>query len=276
MATCALADASVTLDLDDNGVPGTGLHSYTLTATGTGITSLSRFNITGDVHQVFGAGGEQSEWLGVGGGASVSETTDSYVIFGTLRLPDLGGAAWDYETYPEGPPDKVTLETITGGGTVGLGTLNNSDAGPAFNDIYMKVGPPSTVEETVDLMQIVIQDGEGFSINLKLLTASGPNPEDVTEHDNLIYTLDELMDGDTNGDGNVDVVDLGQLAAHYGMSSGATWADADFNHDGAVDVVDLGTLAAHYGTTSASAVPEPSALTLLVLGALTLLWRRRK
>jgi xylan 1,4-beta-xylosidase len=54
--------------------------------------------------------------------------------------------------------------------------------------------------------------------------------------------------GDANGDGAVDVGDLGILAANYGKTSGATWTMGDFNGDRAVDVGDLGILAANYGT----------------------------
>jgi hypothetical protein len=55
--------------------------------------------------------------------------------------------------------------------------------------------------------------------------------------------------GDANGDGMVDVGDLGILAANYG-SSGKAWEQGDFNNDGVVDVGDLGILAAHYGEGS--------------------------
>jgi hypothetical protein len=55
-----------------------------------------------------------------------------------------------------------------------------------------------------------------------------------------------LRPGDANGDGMVDVGDLGILAANYG-GSGKTWAQGDFNGDHLVDVGDLGILAAHYG-----------------------------
>jgi alpha-L-arabinofuranosidase len=58
--------------------------------------------------------------------------------------------------------------------------------------------------------------------------------------------------GDANGDGMVDVGDLGILAANYG-GSGKSWAQGDFNGDGLVDVGDLGILAANYGTGSNSA-----------------------
>jgi hypothetical protein len=55
-----------------------------------------------------------------------------------------------------------------------------------------------------------------------------------------------LRPGDANGDGAVDVGDLGILAANYGGTE-KTWAQGDFNGDHAVDVGDLGILAAHYG-----------------------------
>jgi hypothetical protein len=57
---------------------------------------------------------------------------------------------------------------------------------------------------------------------------------------------DSLISGDANGDGAVDVGDLGILAANYGGSA-KTWTLGDFNKDGLVDVGDLGILAAHYG-----------------------------
>ena len=166
------ATVSVTVDpvpdlaLVDNGTPGTGLHSYTLTATNLGIVTLSKFTIDSEVHQVFD-GENHSEWLG-DNSASTSETTDSYVIFGDLRLPDLGGETWP---GPGDPPDHVTEETIADGGT-GMGTLNNYDEGLDIWDAYMKLGPPSTIEEAVDLMQLVTLDGRGFTVTLTLVIAT--------------------------------------------------------------------------------------------------------
>jgi hypothetical protein len=61
-----------------------------------------------------------------------------------------------------------------------------------------------------------------------------------------------LIPGDANGDGMVDVGDLGILAANYG-GSGNSWSQGDFNGDGLVDVGDLGILAANYGTNASSA-----------------------
>lgn len=55
------------------------------------------------------------------------------------------------------------------------------------------------------------------------------------------------VEGDINGDGVVDLSDLGVLLSKYGMTVGATRADGDFDGDGDVDLSDLGVLLANYG-----------------------------
>ena len=84
--------------------------------------------------------------------------------------------------------------------------------------------------------------------------------------------------GDANGDGYVDVSDLGILATNYGTIGGAVWADADFTADGNVDVSDLGILATWYGTEPApQAVPEPGTIMLLLSGSIVAFaWVRRR
>ncbi len=89
-----------------------------------------------------------------------------------------------------------------------------------------------------------------------------------------VYSPGELLPGDANADGTVDVTDLGILATHYGASGGMVWTEADFTGDGNVDVSDLGVLATNYGATSASTVPEPSAFVGLLLLCMAGLFRR--
>ena len=83
---------------------------------------------------------------------------------------------------------------------------------------------------------------------------AGTSPD--LEIDNVRLTSEYIvtLPGDANGDGAVDVGDLGILAANYGTTSDATWELGDFNGDGAVDVGDLGILAANYGSGSSSAL----------------------
>ena len=85
-----------------------------------------------------------------------------------------------------------------------------------------------------------------------------------------------LYRGDADKNGAVDVVDLGILATNYDTPAGATWAKGDFNADGAVDVIDLGILATNYGWAATGPVPEPVCLSLLAVGGVALLRRRRQ
>jgi len=80
------------------------------------------------------------------------------------------------------------------------------------------------------------------------------------------------LPGDFNGDGDVDDGDLTQWQAEYGLN-----ADADADDDGDSDGFDFLAWQQNFTGSSAlaatSAVPEPSALTLFVVG---LYWHRRR
>jgi hypothetical protein len=53
--------------------------------------------------------------------------------------------------------------------------------------------------------------------------------------------------GDVTGDGIVDLTDLTTLLAHFGMLSGAVFADGDMDGDGDVDLGDLTVLLSQFG-----------------------------
>jgi len=62
----------------------------------------------------------------------------------------------------------------------------------------------------------------------------------------LTFTV--TLVGDVDLDCDVDLPDLAQLLAHYGMTSGATWADGDMDGDGDIELGDLAALLANYGS----------------------------
>ena len=91
--------------------------------------------------------------------------------------------------------------------------------------------------------------------------------------------------GDVNLDGRVDINDLTVVLGNYGQA-GKTWTQGSIDGDpsGTVDINDLSIVLADYGNTVAasggigvSAVPEPSTLASLGVGAVGLLaYARRK
>jgi hypothetical protein len=73
------------------------------------------------------------------------------------------------------------------------------------------------------------------------------------------YTLP----GDTNLDGDVNVADLANLAANFGVTTGATWLEGDLDYNGSVNIADLAELAGNFGQSlggaggaSRTAIPD--------------------
>ena len=63
----------------------------------------------------------------------------------------------------------------------------------------------------------------------------------------LVRDAEITIEGDLDGDGDVDLSDLAQLLGHYGTTSGASYADGDLDGDGDVDLSDLAALLGNYG-----------------------------
>jgi len=337
VAAGAITDVTLGYDVK-NYAPCDGMKTFTVQATiaGTndppeayikgGINVLYAFDITyGQVHQVWTAADTMSEWLYNFDGNTPENDCDSHVVFGTPptgtppnevptcdRLADIPNM-----TPPpvnEGPV--VTLETNDGvpvddDPISGWGTLSNFDPDPEPpeppdpEDAYMLLDrfPESNPGDKVDLLQLVVADGECVCVELTLYT-SEYDPDtgwytDITTYefsgdgtgvDGPALAVKCVLDGDATGDGYVDGLDLIELSTYFGQS-GKTWQEGDFTGEGDVDGLDLIELSTYFGQAASwvggcpcptggeggAPVPEPGTIVMLVLGTLCLVgYRLRK
>jgi hypothetical protein len=87
----------------------------------------------------------------------------------------------------------------------------------------------------------------------------------------------EKIPGDANNDRVVDKYDAKVLADHWGEGN-ATWEMGDFNEDYIVNVLDAAILAANWTGSgeSSAAVPEPTAVLLMLAGLAAIAPIRRR
>jgi hypothetical protein len=148
-----------------------------------------------------------------------AETVNIDVV--TLHLDDSGGGGGVYA------PDDVTI-------TMGDDTL-----------VFPCSDPPGD---------------EPFAFTLEDLALSGTTLElTIADYSTSGYMMLSEVEfyglgaapcfGDLDGDNDVDLADLAQLLANYGMTGGATYEDGDLDADGDVDLSDLAALLAVYGTS---------------------------
>ncbi len=83
--------------------------------------------------------------------------------------------------------------------------------------------------------------------------------------------------GDFNLDGEIELGDLTRLGTYYGV--GSTWAEGNANPhlDTDIELGDLTILGTYYGVSNGGvdAIPEPMTMSLLAVGAVALLRRRK-
>ncbi len=123
--------------------------------------------------------------------------------------------------------------------------------------------------------------GPGNPANDPKYDLDGDGDTDQADMDMMIHDLVEITGGDGTGteygdfdlDGDIDTTDLTILATNFGV--GTTWSEGNANCDLVIDTTDLAIMATNFGFVASGAVPEPMTMSLLAVGAVALLRRKK-
>ncbi|MHC5033539.1 MAG: PEP-CTERM sorting domain-containing protein [Planctomycetota bacterium] len=145
------------------------------------------------------------------------------------------------------------------------GTYNENHTTDANGEIYLPSLPAGTYTIT-----------ETLKSDWTLTTGNSPVVVVIPSGGGHIEEFGNNLMGDANMDGLADTQDFTILKDRLGTAGG--WTDADFNHDALVDTQDFTILKANLGHGAGGGVPtpEPASLSLLALGGVAVLKRRRK
>jgi hypothetical protein len=115
----------------------------------------------------------------------------------------------------------------------------------------------------------------GSEAYAEITTDSGATWTKDSKDGDMCFALGVVIPGDCNGDGMVTEIDSAEVAGNLGNPG--SWVHGDFDGDGNVTSADQDILNAHYWEYLPGVViPEPATLSILALGGLTLLLRRRR
>jgi hypothetical protein len=210
-----------------------------------------------------------------GGGVATIGDENNDLSSTNLTLADGANLDW---TFGAGD-DYIDVNgevTFAGGLTIQLVDGGGSSAGA---DVALFRALDSNI---VDISQVQVLSPAGLGWTWS--TDGGGNP--LLTFGGEFLVLEGLVTGvgavpgDTNGDGIVNDADLANLEAQFGGAPGAE--SADFDGDGDVDAHDFATMRGNWGfgtgpaPQSGAATPEPATMTVLALGGLLILRRRRR
>ncbi len=185
---------------------------------------------------------------------------------------DNGYTPWEDPTYK---PMVLTNDTMwfVDGSTMGNGHLigmRTSDGAVIQNiDLAALVTGKNANERLIAVNDLVEANGLlGVLLDVGDVTDPNYNTTSKIKYQDL-YTFGSSLPGDANRDGKVTFADYIALELGFGTSGG--WSAGDFNGDGIVNFKDYIILESNFNR----GVPEPATMSLVALGGLAMLMRRK-
>lgn len=219
----------------------------------------------------FKAGGTLGQVLAVDVTNNLNLKVNSATGAATLENPTVGGDAFDIDgVLITSASGSLVAANFAGVGAAGWAPgLNQSAA--VLSDSNLLGSTSIAVGASLDLGDI-FGVGGAEDLIFEFHVAGGATIRGTVE-----YVGDVTgQDGDTDGDGDVDLTDLNAVRNNFG---GAGPAGDAFPFDGVVDLTDLNLVRNNFGAVAASAVPEPSSIVLSAGLGLALAgfgWTRRR
>jgi hypothetical protein len=218
-----------------------------------------------------------------------------------LTLTDTSTYEWTFVGGADTNVDVTGLITMEAGATINLnyGSGSITDGTVKLFRSYLdefSIAGLTTDDIDLSLANINITTSAGMVLETGATLAWSDYIEDPNIGEEFIYlTLTGVstdvvvvdQDGDADNDQDVDEADMAVLLAQFGSPHSTTRAiddNADFNGDGYVDMADFVILRANWGagtpapgaTDLPGTTPEPTTMSLLAIGALVALRRRRR
>jgi hypothetical protein len=125
----------------------------------------------------------------------------------------------------------------------------------------------------VDMLSAEAAKNGSSNIDFDVTNDGFVNNEDVTR----LLNFANRLNGDADFDGEVQFSDFLVLADNFGLTD-KKWSEGDFDSSGIVQFPDFLILADNFGQSAAAlaAVPEPSAVMLVLLSAVAIAARHRR